>query len=104
MGIRRPLATGETRMNVHENARLTPRGREALVRRILAGESVEVVAEAFCLSTRTASKWVKRYLVEGIAGLQDRSSRPHKLRAQTPAVIASRVEELRRQRRTMLGI
>lgn len=33
-------------MNVHESARLTPRGREALVRRVLAGESVETVAEA----------------------------------------------------------
>lgn len=91
-------------MNVHENARLTPRGREALVRRVLGGESVEAVAEACGVSTRTVRKWVKRFLAEGLAGLQDRSSRPHRLRALTPARIADQVEALRRQRRTMLAI
>lgn len=91
-------------MNVHENARLTPRGREALVRRVLAGESVEAVAEACSVSTRTVRKWVKRFRTEGLAGLQDRSSRPYRLRALTPAAVADRVEELRRLRRTMLAI
>jgi len=91
-------------MNVHENARLTPRGREALVGRVLAGESVEAVAEALSVSPRTVAKWVKRFLAEGLAGLQDRSSRPHRLRALTPGAIAARVEALRRQRRTMLAI
>lgn len=91
-------------MNVHENARLTPRGREALVRRVLAGEAAESVAEAFSVSRRTVIKWVKRFLAEGMTGLQDRSSKPHRLRALTPAAVAARIEELRRQRRTMLSI
>lgn len=91
-------------MNVHENARLTPRGREALVRRFLGGESVEAVAEACSVSTRTVRKWVRRFLAEGLVGLQDRSSRPHRLRALTPVRIADQVEALRRQRRTMLAI
>jgi transposase InsO family protein len=91
-------------MNVHENARLTPRGREALARRVLAGESAETVAEACSVSPRTVRKWVKRFLAEGRAGLQDRSSRPRRLRAVTPVAIAEQVEALRRQRRTMLGI
>lgn len=91
-------------MNVHENARLTPRGREALVRRVLAGESVESAAEAFSVSVRTVVKWVKRFQDQGLAGLQDRSSRPRRLRAVTPDAIATRVEELRRQRQTMLSI
>jgi transposase InsO family protein len=91
-------------MNVHENARLTPRGREALVRRVLAGEAVEAVADALGVSIRTVRKWVKRFLTEGLAGLQDRSSRPQRLRAVTPDATAARIEELRRQRRTMLAI
>lgn len=91
-------------MNVHENARLTPRGREALVRRVLAGEPLEAVADAFSVSVRTVVKWVKRFRAEGLAGLEDRSSRPRRLRAVTPDAIAARVEELRRQRRTMLSI
>lgn len=91
-------------MNVHENARLTPRGREALVRRVLAGESIDSVAEAFSVSTRSAIKWLKRFEEEGLTGLQDRSSKPHRLRALTPAAVADRIEELRRRRRTMLSI
>lgn len=91
-------------MNVHENARLTPRGREALVRRVLAGESVESVAEAVNVSMQTVRKWVKRFLTEGLGGLQDRSSRPRRLRAVTPDAIGARIEELRRQRRTLLAI
>jgi hypothetical protein len=34
---------------------------------------------------RTVRKWVKRFQLEGRAGLQDRSSRPHRLRRPTPA-------------------
>lgn len=91
-------------MNVHENARLTPRGREALVRRVLGGESAEAVADSRDVSVRTVTKWVKRYQVEGRAGLKDRTSRPQRLRALTPAAVANRIEDLRRQRRTMLSI
>ncbi|WP_163115943.1 helix-turn-helix domain-containing protein, partial [Acinetobacter baumannii] len=37
---------------------------------------------------------------EGAAGLQDRSSRPHRLYRPTPADVAAQVESLRRQRFT----
>jgi transposase InsO family protein len=91
-------------MNVHENARMTPRGREGMVRRVLGGESVEAVALAYELSQRTVRKWVARFAAEGLGGLLDRSSRPHRLARMTPLEVAARIEGLRRQRRTMLAI
>jgi hypothetical protein len=42
-------------------------------------------------------KWVERYRREGLAGLQDRSSRPHRLRQPT---VVDEIERLRRQRWT----
>ena len=91
-------------MNVHENARLTPRGRDACVQRVLAGEAVGVVAESFSVSARTVRKWVARFRLAGVAGLKDRSSRPHRSPRATPADTAERIEGLRRTRRTMLSI
>jgi transposase InsO family protein len=46
----------------------------------------------------TVRKWVERFEAEGLAGLQDRSSRPHKLYRPTPAQVLERIVELRRQR------
>jgi hypothetical protein len=45
-------------------------------------------------------KWVDRFEAEGLAGLQDRSSRPDRLRQPTPQAIVDRIEALRRQRLT----
>jgi transposase InsO family protein len=87
-------------MNIHENARLTPRGRELLVRQIVSGQTAEAAARAAGVCPRTARKWVMRFMAEGIEGLQDRSSRPHRLRKPTPAAIVEQVEVLRRQRWT----
>ena len=58
------------------------------------------MATAFGVSTKTANKWVKRFKAEGLAGLTDRSSRPHLLRQPTPAATVARIAELRRQRWT----
>ena len=88
-------------MDVHKNARLTPRSRADLVHRIVEqGQSPKVVAMAFGLCAKTVRKWVARWRAEGEAGLVDRSSRPHRLRKPTPAAVAARVEALRRQRWT----
>ena len=88
-------------MDIHENARLTPHSRADLVRRVLeAGHGVSTVAEAFGVCQRTVRKWVKRFEQEGLEGLKDRSSRPHRLHNPTPPVLVSRVEQLRRQRRS----
>jgi transposase len=88
-------------MNIHKNAHLTPRSRAELVRRVMEeGQAPKAVATAFGVSTKTVSKWVERFKAEGLAGLLDRSSRPHTLYRPTPAAVVERVAELRRQRWT----
>lgn len=87
-------------MNIHKNARLTPSGRERIVRQVVSGQTPEAVAEAAGVCPRTVRKWVDRYRREGLAGLQDRSSRPHRLYRPTPQAIIEQVERLRRQRYT----
>lgn len=88
-------------MNIHKNARLTPRSRADLARRVLEeGQAPKAVATAFGLSQKTVGKWVERFKAEGPQGLLDRSSRPHRLRQPTPAAIIDRIAALRRQRWT----
>ena len=87
-------------MNIHQNARLTPRGRERIVRQVASGQTPEAVAKAAGVCPRTVRKWVDRYRQEGTAGLQDRSSRPHRLRQPTPQTVIEEIERLRRQRWT----
>ena len=90
----------EDRMNVHKNARLTPHGRERIVRLVESGQTPKAVSEAVGVCPRTVRKWVGRYRREGLAGLCDRSSRPHRLRKPTPQAVVEQVEALRRSRRT----
>jgi transposase InsO family protein len=87
-------------MDIHENARLTPRGREHMVTMVLSGQTPKAVSEAVGVCPRTVRKWVDRYQAEGLAGLQDRSSRPDRLRQPTPQETIDRIEALRRQRMT----
>jgi len=88
-------------MNVHENARLTAHSRADLVRRVVdQGQSRKVVAAAFGVDPKTVGKWVNRFRTEGAAGLTDRSSRPHRLRAPTPTGVQEQIIALRRQRFT----
>lgn len=87
-------------MNIHKNARLTPRGRERIVRQVESGRTPQAVAEAAGVCPRTVRKWIDRYRREGSAGLRDRSSRPHRLRRPTPAAVIETIERLRRQRWT----
>jgi len=86
-------------MNVHKNAGLTPRGREILIGRLERGEHPEDVAEAMGVSVSTVYKWRRRYRAEGLAGLRDRSSRPHTSPGKTPDDLEARVIALRRERR-----
>ena len=87
-------------MNIHKNARLTPLGREWIVLQVLGGRTLEAAGRAAGVCPRTVRKWVARYQSEGLAGLADRSSRPHRLYRPTPAAIVEKVETLRRQRWT----
>jgi transposase InsO family protein len=88
-------------MDVHKNASLTPRGREEMVRAVVAGGlSKAAAAGRYNTTVKTVTKWVNRFLTEGVEGLRDRSSRPHSLPSQTPPAIRAAVEVLRRQRYT----
>jgi transposase InsO family protein len=84
----------------HRNARLTPAGRRILVGRIDAeGWPVAVAAESMGVSRETAYRWLRRWRTEGVAGLEDRSSRPGRSPNQTPVEVEDRVCELRVRRR-----
>ncbi len=97
----RSFSESEDRMNVHKNARTTVRSRAELVRRVLEeGQPVKTVALAFGVDVKTVYKWVERFEAAGPKGLEDRSSRPRRLREPTPAETVERIIALRRERRT----
>jgi transposase InsO family protein len=91
-------------MNLHKNARLTPLGRARLVELIESGASFAQAAMACGVSPKTASKWFGRFKDKGTAGLQDRSSRPTRLRQPTSQTICDRIIALRRTRLTGVHI
>jgi len=84
-------------MNIHKNAKQTPRGRERLVRLVL---SPERASRPGGISPGALRKWVARFKADGVEGLMDRSSRPHHLRAVTPEPVVRRIISLRRLRWT----
>jgi len=88
-------------MDSHKNARLTARSRELLAIKVVQQRvTLKLAAASFSVTERTAAKWVRRYREQGVAGLGDRSSRPHRLYRPTASEQIERVEQLRRQRRT----
>jgi transposase len=91
-------------MDIHQNARLTLRSREALVEIVNRGLGFSRAAASFHVTPKTAAKWVRRYQQEGSAGLRDRSSRPHRSPRATSSSRVGLVLELRRQYRTAYQI
>jgi transposase InsO family protein len=83
---------------VHRNARFTPGGRLLLCQRIEAGWPVAHAAAAMGMSRDRAYVWWRRYQAEGVAGLEDRSSRPHRSPARTRPSRERRIVGLRRSR------
>ena len=81
----------------HPNARLLPCGRLLLVRRVLDdGWSVKSAAEAAGVSRTTVYRWIARFSAEGVAGLQDRSSAPHRRPGALPRREIDRILRARR--------
>ena len=79
----------------HANARTTVYARRLIVDRVLAGHRPGEVAKQLGVSRQTVHKWVRRWRAEGLAGLADRSSRPHRMPQRTApdrvaAIIAAR--------------
>jgi transposase InsO family protein len=74
-------------------------GRLTMVERIAAGRPIAHVAVEMGVSRPTATKWWHRWLAEGIAGLEDRSSRPHRSPSRTAAALERQVIRVRRTRK-----
>ena len=90
----------EDRMNIHNNARLTPKGREFLVSLIVNGMNQREASSTLGVSARTAGKWYRRFQRGGLEALCDRSSRPREVRKPTPQSTINHIIALRRQRLT----
>src|SRR3954470_900589 len=88
-------------MDTHKNARLTPKGREQMVRAVVdCGMSKAAAARQFNTTIKTVGKWSERFRTHGVEGLRDRSSRPLSLPSQIPLATADAAGSLRRQRPT----
>ena len=85
-------------MNIHKNARTTPHSRMLMIERLGSGWTPAAVAAAQGVDERTVRKWRDRFAAEGVAGLADRSSRPHHSPARLDPAIEDEIEALRRQR------
>jgi transposase InsO family protein len=84
-------------MDIHKNARLSFRSREALVEQVLMkGLTRKAAAAAFRVSQKTAGKWVGRYRESGSAGLTDHSSRPRSSPRRLAGAVVEQMIELRR--------
>ena len=82
---------------MHRNAPLTPEGRLRLCNMVEDGWPVAAAAESMRISRQTAHKWWRRYQDAGVAGLEDRSSRPRRCPTKTSDRMERRIVELRRR-------
>jgi transposase len=83
----------------HANAPLTELGRLRLARCVVDdGWPLRRAAERFQVSVTTAQRWAGRYRQQGVAGMVDRSSRPHRSPRQTLRQLMNHVIRLRRER------
>jgi transposase-like protein len=95
------LSDSRRTVDTHKNARLTPKGREEMVRAVVdGGLSKAAAARKYNTTPKTVAKWVGRFRADGLDGLRDRSSKPLSSPSQIGLATADAVEKLRRQRRT----
>jgi transposase InsO family protein len=70
------------------------------VKRVLVdGWPVATVAEQLGISRATGYKWVRRYRADGLAGIEDRSSRPHRSPRRSSAEVTAAIIRARARRR-----
>lgn len=92
-------------MRLHANAKLTPRGRALLVRRVVTeGWRMPAACQAAGVSVRTGYRWLARYRAEGATGLEDRPSIAHRRPHANPPERIRAIHALRRLRMTGLQI
>jgi transposase InsO family protein len=80
----------------HGNARLTVHGRLLIVQRHQQGWKQAHIAAAMGVSRKCVKTWIDRHAAEGLAGLEDRSSRPHSMPTRTHPSVEDRVLQARR--------
>ena len=83
----------------HANARTNLFARKLMVQRAAAGWPAARIAEQLGVSRATVHKWLRRHAEGGDAALSDRSSRPIRMPARTPARVEQKVLAARRRRR-----
>ncbi|OBI08949.1 transposase, partial [Mycolicibacter heraklionensis] len=84
----------------HRNAPLSETGRLRLARCVVdEGWTLRRAAERFQVAVTTAARWAARYRELGVAGMADRSSRPHRSPHRTPRRIERRIIKVRITRR-----
>ncbi len=72
-------------MDIHKNARLSFRSREALVQHVVERAlTLKAAAAAFSVTVKTATKWVQRYRDQGQAGYMIGLRAPIAARAGSP--------------------
>jgi transposase InsO family protein len=81
----------------HANARTTVQGRLLIVERAADGWPQAHIAKAMGISRKCVKTWLDRHAAEGVAGLQDRSSRPRSTPTRTSEAVERRLLELRRK-------
>ena len=65
-----------------------------------AQQSMSQLCRSFGFSRKSGYKWRARFLREGVGGLQDRTSRPHRSPQQTSQKWLARIRRLRRRHRS----
>ena len=89
-------------MHTHPNARLTPLGRERLLRRHTEDHlPLSVLAAQAGISVRTAYKWLARYRLGGATALVDRRSVRRTQRRTLDPLKLQRAVDLRHERCTL---
>jgi len=86
-------------MGQHGSARLSVHSRQTIAMRVLEeGWTITAAATAANVSRQTASKWVGRFVSGGVAGLKDRSTRPHVIPRRVAQQLVEAIVELRHRR------
>ena len=86
-------------MDYHKNARTMVWSREQMAKLVIEGHcTCKAAAARFAVSPKTVAKWALRYRQLGVAGLPDRSSKPHRCPRQTAFSLLEKVLVLRRLR------
>ena len=83
----------------HPRARLSVFSRQLWSNGYADGWPVATVAEQLGISRATGYKWVRRYRADGLPGLEDRSSRPHRSPRRSSDEVTATILSARARRR-----